>query len=229
MGHPKIASDKINLLCSLSCLCCFCFNLFSQELVTQIYSGEDVLGSRPHGYIEYNDILIFRGDTELEGSELWRTDGTTAGTFMIKDLRPGTNSSSPWIAGAVIKDGALFFTATDENHGEQLWKTDGTAAGTVRVTKCLTGDLYDLYLVNNEIFFLERTGSYRSNLWKSDGTEAGTVLVKEQIAHWNDPTSMLVYNGLFMFTFQPEGSNNSRVWRSNGTESGTFPVTEEID
>jgi ELWxxDGT repeat protein len=58
----------------------------------------------------------------FRGVELWKTDGTPAGTKVVKDITLGGQSSSPDMFTDV--GGTLFFTV----QGTQLWKTDGTEA-----------------------------------------------------------------------------------------------------
>jgi ELWxxDGT repeat protein len=67
-------------------------------------------------------------DPGEHGTELWETDGTPAGTHLVRDVRPGTGSSSP--ADLTAAGSRLFFTAADETYGRELWVTDGTEAGT---------------------------------------------------------------------------------------------------
>jgi ELWxxDGT repeat protein len=74
--------------------------------------------------------VFFVGDSGSHGEELWRSDGTTAGTVEVHDLRPGPTGATPW--GLSIVDGTLLFTA-DDGTGPSLWTSDGTAAGTVRI------------------------------------------------------------------------------------------------
>jgi ELWxxDGT repeat protein len=64
-------------------------------------------------------------------SELWRSDGTAAGTHVVKDIQPGTGRSLPLALTAI--DGMLYFTARDPVVGRQIRRTDGTAAGTMQV------------------------------------------------------------------------------------------------
>ncbi len=65
------------------------------------------------------------------GRELWKSDGTAAGTVLVRDIVPNTSTSAP---GALIDvNGTLFFAVNDSVHGRELWKSDGTAAGTVLV------------------------------------------------------------------------------------------------
>src|SRR5687768_2541634 len=68
------------------------------------------------------------GATDEFGVELWRTDGTAAGTFRLKDINPGSASSDP--SDFVAVGNRLFFVARVAGLGRELWVTDGTAAGT---------------------------------------------------------------------------------------------------
>jgi ELWxxDGT repeat protein len=65
------------------------------------------------------------------GMELWTTDGTTAGTQLMKDIWPGPGSGF-WGSQSLfsIINDKLYFSANDGIHGEELWESDGTATGT---------------------------------------------------------------------------------------------------
>ena len=41
-----------------------------------------------------NGFIYFTAETPVEGRELWRTDGTTAGTTFVKDIVPGSGASN---------------------------------------------------------------------------------------------------------------------------------------
>ena len=111
------------------------------------------------------------------GDELWKSDGTSAGTVMVKDINPGTGNSSPTDLVNVGND--VFFSATDGIDGMELWKTDGTAAGTVMVKDIVPGsgssNPGNLTNVNGTLFFSATDAAGNASLWKSDGTAAGTV------------------------------------------------------
>ncbi len=64
------------------------------------------------------------------GAELWKTDGTAAGTVLVKDIHP-TDSSVPQSLEAL--GALLFFSADDGAAGRELWRSDGSGSGTVRV------------------------------------------------------------------------------------------------
>ena len=85
-----------------------------------------------------NNEIYFYGYDPVNGNELWKSDGTEAGTLLVKDIFPGTDSSTPlWFT----TDGkTLFFTANDGVHGMELWQSDGTEAGTMMIKEIYPGN-----------------------------------------------------------------------------------------
>lgn len=74
------------------------------------------------------DRLLFVAQDDARGIELWVTDGTPAGTRLLRDIQPGPGSSRP---SRLIQAGdRVFFTAQDGEHGRELWASDGTPEGT---------------------------------------------------------------------------------------------------
>jgi len=64
------------------------------------------------------NTLYFRAQDQ-NGSELWKTDGTENGTIRLKDIYPGSSSSSP--QNLTVLGNTLYFRAQDIE-GEELWK-----------------------------------------------------------------------------------------------------------
>lgn len=85
--------------------------------------------SRPLFMTSINNKVVFAAVDGKHGQELWVTDGTDAGTVLLKDICPGSMGSL--IGPMVVLDGKAWFNASDGSHGMELWCTDGTAAGTV--------------------------------------------------------------------------------------------------
>ena len=82
--------------------------------------------------------LFFAWDEGTTGMELWKSDGTVAGTVLVKDIVPGPGRSDP--GGFHAVGDTLYFTAYATG-GQELWKSDGTAAGTMLVKDIWPGGL----------------------------------------------------------------------------------------
>jgi len=83
------------------------------------------------------NLIIIGGDSYFtatdsdNGTELWKYSGTVGTATLVKDISPGTASSSPRNLTAI--GSILYFVANDGSNGQELWKSDGTAAGTILV------------------------------------------------------------------------------------------------
>ena len=125
--------------------------------------------------------LYFSAKDDTHGRELWKSDGTAAGTVVVKDIRPGSEGSLP--RGLTDVGGTLYFSAGDGTHGGELWRSDGTATGTVMVKDIWAGSRGShpsgLTDVGGTLYFAADDGTHGWELWKSDGTAAGTVMVKD--------------------------------------------------
>ena len=144
----------------------------------------DPAGGRalPQDLTDVNGTLYFLGASGMhleDTSELWRSDGTEAGTTMVKhiDVQSGLDIDHDLTAFK----GKVYFTAAGG-----LWRSNGTPKGTTLIkgncsvkagsrTRCFsdltaTGANGTLYLVGSD----KKQGT---ELWRSNGTRKGTKLV----------------------------------------------------
>jgi large repetitive protein len=173
---------------------------------------------------------LYFSSIDLEaGEELWKTDGTAAGTVRVKDIRD-VGSSSPRQLTAVAS--RLYFSAEDDTSGRELWVSDGTQEGTLRVKDVRPGAAGSaptlLTQVGGTVFFVADDGLHGAELWKTDGTEAGTVLVKD-IAPGGEgsaPQELTHVNGVLFFTADDGTPTGRELWKSDGTADGTVLVKD---
>ena len=215
--------------------------------------GDGPLQSVPRSPAVLDGQLFFDAEDADFGRELWKTDGTEAGTQLVRDIFPGSytdpygtypNYSKP--ESLVAANGTLFFTAVTEDAGRELWKSDGSEAGTVLVRDISPGtypyefngqtaDLPNasnprqLTVMNGEVYFMATTVEHGTELWKSDGTEAGTMLVKDIRAGAEDGLydvdSMTVIGGTLLLSAN-DGISGTELWKSDGTTDGTELVKD---
>ena len=171
--------------------------------------------------------LVFGGSTPATGWELWRSDGTTAGT-VVQDLVPGDRSSNA--SKLTNVNDTLYFAAEDGVNGVELWKSDGTTTSTMvkDISSGAAGSSpANLTDVNGMLYFTANDGTSGVELWKSDGTTAGTVRVRDIRggADSSSPANLTNVNGTLFFTAD-DGVNGVELWRSDGTASGTVLVKD---
>src|SRR4029079_11163508 len=88
-----------------------------------------------------NGTLYFFANDGTHGYELWKSDGSAAGTVLAKDIN--TSGSSLDVSFSfeyvVAVGNTLYFRADDGTNGMEPWKSDGTAAGTTMVADIVPG------------------------------------------------------------------------------------------
>jgi ELWxxDGT repeat protein len=209
--------------------------------------------SNPSGFFSFNNMILFVATDATHGEEFWRTDGTTGGTILLKDINPGPGSSTsyelfPGVSFDVfmsfhIFNNRAYFNAYDGVSNGQVWGTDGTVLNTTLLKDIVQGSPFPFILVidamnlPNKFIFPVSDGSGRSELWESDGTPVNTQLFKSFTP--NDPSLIpfvLVTYGLDPLngTFNPPLFQGNKFFILAGTQlegyelwisDGTLPGT----
>lgn len=180
-------------------------------------------------FTEMGGAVYFQVSDGIHGTELWRSDGTGAGTRLVRDICPGACSAVPRFPIAV--GSTLYFSADDGAHGVELWKSDGTEAGTVMVADLSPGSagsgVIPLFELNGALYLSRQQDGTGDELWTSDGTAAGTVLVKDlwpgPQGSYPRPSARL---GSFVFLSAEDGDHGRELWRTDGTAAGTVLVKD---
>lgn len=195
--------------------------------------------------------VVFTYADATSGPELAISDGTAAGTHLLRDI-----NRTPVDAGIreIVSAGDLaYFVPERVGGGQQLWRTDGTTPGTFPVLTA--GDrISDLVGVGAALYF--RVDGDTPRLWRTDGTAAGTQAIAQTdgagaltaasgrlffVADGRlhtldgatpralspvlqDPQQLSAAGTGVVFTTSANG-----VWRSDGTPEGTrsLPGTED--
>ncbi|HRQ42581.1 MAG TPA: CSLREA domain-containing protein [Chloroflexota bacterium] len=173
--------------------------------------------------------LYFSGNNGTQGFELWRSDGTLAGTTLVKDIYPGATGSQPF--DLALLNNILYFTADDGVNGVELWRSDGTADGTYMVKDVRPGAEgsypYGLVAWNGALYFSADDGVHGWEMWRSDGTAAGTTLLKDINPGPADSNAELfaTLSGVLLMRAETD-EFGWELWRTNGTEAGTVLVKD---
>lgn len=186
--------------------------------------------SAPDQFLQVGTTTFFTADDGVHGIELWKTDGTPAGTQLVKDINPGNGIYAGSYPNQLTSlNGMLYFTADSGNGELELWRSDGTASGTTLVKDLSeqAGALpWGLTVMNNTLYFSADDGVHGRELWKSDGTANGTSLVADLnpagdgIAFETQPVAI----GNVLYFAANDGTNGQELWRTDGTANGTSRV-----
>ncbi len=205
--------------------------------------------------ISGNKIYFFATDG-INGKEPWVSDGTLAGTHLLKNIHPTTvdnnfeTSSVRFLSADATK---AFFIANDGTTGYELWVTDGTEAGTNLVLDIFQGSNGSQIQVapsaigNNikdgKLYFFALNGSGSSTIngiepWVSDGTPSGTFMLKDiNSSPFNGSTGtayskhFIEYNGKMYFYAIGSTAASFAIYETDGTTEGTvlFKSLERVD
>jgi len=198
------------------------------QLVENINFGAAGSSPRAESFTTVGATTFFVAEHPSAGYELWKTDGTTEGTVLVKDIWPGADSSflpGNWIAAPAA--GRVYFAAGLMEGGKMsrnIWSSDGTEAGTTKVTNFPNPlRVSTLALVDAKLFITDSTpGLIGANLYTIDTATQQVQLVKQ---FPGGVTSQAVAFGNKLF-FVADDGQGVELYASDGTLNGTSLVRD---
>jgi len=182
--------------------------------------------------IAVDDTAYFFENDPVHGTALWRTDGTEAGTWVVKDGFSPDYDANGQIATSfsATSDGTFYFPAVD-SHGSELWRSDGTTAGTYRVHDIRTGSAGsspgNVTATPAGVFFFADDGVHGRELWVSDGTDAGTHIVVDLRTGTSGQTGRgpAYFHGAIYFGGTDGTAGGAGLWKTTGEAGNATVVT----
>ncbi len=232
-------TNQMNKFLLLLCLCSIGLNAQDVTLVFDANTGSgDADPFLKNDYTVWNGHIYFTAVDDEFGAEIFKSDGTTEGTELLKDINPGLADSEAQHYYPV--GDYLLFTAETADEGIELWRTDGTEEGTLIVKDAnpgtgngvykdgsYSGNLFKIW--NDVLYYTGADTDSNYELWRTDGTEEGTYLVKN--IGYDAPTSSF-FTGSFPGEYAELNdelifTSHDGLWKTDGTEEGTVLIKDE--
>jgi ELWxxDGT repeat protein len=185
-------------------------------MVKDINPGGD---AAPRNPVVMGGVAYFAADDGSHGEELWRSDGTVSGTYMVKDVNPEerwiniiqgtTEPDDSDITELTVAGDKLFFFARNNSQlpftDHELWVSDGTASGTKQV-------------IEDGMFFQTLSQS--------------VPFVGQNIAWYTGPRELTAVGdkvffssmAAYWYSYEDWEMSGEELWVSDGTELGTMIV-----
>ncbi|MCW3124344.1 MAG: hypothetical protein JWO03_2 [Bacteroidetes bacterium] len=221
-----------------------CSHLSAQSLLKDLNPG--AVSSNPESFITVNGVMYFvtTGGATYQ-HKIWKSDGTAAGTVVLKDSVITTNVGN--VITLLNMNDTLYFVVNPNGNAyitnpASLWKSDGTTAGTVLIDSLVTasalngtGDAQprNYTVAGNKLFFQMGKGQ-GFELWVTDGSPGGVHQVVDLATGSSgayqlgglSAEPMAAYNGKVYFRGSNTGMGNDELYVSDGTAAGTVLVQD---
>ncbi len=188
--------------------------------------------SSPSQFCDTGNGFFFTADDGEAGEELWKSNGTAAGTLLVKDIFPG--AADGMIEQLTACNGKVVFVARAITHlqlgvidGPKLFVSDGTPEGTFQLGETTVFSPENLTAAGTSVYFSAKGQSQNNTeLWKTDGTPQGTVMVRNinPGSASSSPANFCNVLGTLYFSAD-DGQTGRQIWKSNGSSGTTWRVS----
>lgn len=174
-------------------------------------------------------ITLFIGGNAQGVQQLWKTDGTVAGTIAFP-LRDASGQLLTVNAMQAFGGRAVIAAENPVTHAGSVWITNGTGAGTTLLATGLTASGFQV--VGDTLYFTGAPDPFNAGneqLFSSNGTEAGTVRISPLGTTMAPDAFAALGGGTLLFENDRDANGNpaSTLWVTNGTISGTHQLTPD--
>ncbi|HSP07291.1 MAG TPA: hypothetical protein VLR94_08945, partial [Acidobacteriota bacterium] len=162
--------------------------------------------------------VYFIGSSQQGAEQLWKSDGTEAGTVLVKTI--GSSWPIADITEFVLLNNVIYFGAYTK--AGTLWRSDGTPEGTYAAAA--PGDPPEIVAWNNTLYLSVYTYPPGTQphwaLFRSDGTASGTVELKDIYISF----PVVWENRLFFAAMDTD--RDTELWTTDGTSQGTVRIED---
>jgi ELWxxDGT repeat protein len=178
---------------------------------------------------DVNGTLYFAANDGVNGTELWKSDGTAAGTVLVKDINTTVGGSSQPRFLTAVGD-TLYFVASTQGNNFELWRSDGTTAGTVQVAELGAGlagsSPESLININGTLFFTANDGVTGRELYRLSPGSTGPQRLDIAPGISNAfPENLTVVNNTGLYFTAVTGANGLEIWKI-GADGNPVPLRE---
>lgn len=176
--------------------------------------------------VAMNGEVYFPGGTKEHGLEPWKTDGSEAGTVLLKDIIPGDQYASSLPNFYEVIQDIVFF----KTNNQKLWRSDGTTSGTVEITNGISPSGADSYLyIDNTLYVPVTSSTYGNEIIKSAYPFHSSEVLKDiNPGSANSfPTNLILHKNTIYFTAEINGAYS--LWKSEGTSESTVKIKDLFD
>ncbi|QHT65257.1 T9SS type A sorting domain-containing protein [Rhodocytophaga rosea] len=189
------------------------------------YDSDIVTFRASIGLTGTNNLLYFTANNAIRNYELWRTDGTAAGTFKVMNVAVEPRYyDEPKAQDFRTVGNTLFFTVENTAVSDMgIYKTEGDPQSTILIKQAYSPQL--LSPVNGILYF-KVNNSGQIQLWKTTGTQAGTSLIKDLGLGFEIEENVAIGNNLYFRSTSSPTTTGYELWKSDGTAAGTRLVKD---
>lgn len=175
-----------------------------------------------YSVFDYNNLVFYPKEATNMGRELWKSDGTNDGSFLVDNINKSKNGLKlNDIIDSVTLDDKLIFVADDAANGREHWVYDNNNLSLLKDINpgSQSSASFDSFIIfKNELYFVARMNT-DITLWKTDGTTEGTTetITFEPSDNILSVSNLMAINGNYLYFFPFNSSWEYKLYRTDGT------------